>query len=123
MPAGTGGQRGGRSAGAAMLVTFGWHRAATNPSPDETRGHALTLGLALLNRIPVVRTVLGAVMLAGAGYHLARRQRIPPPLAATTPGEGTGAAIDGGSPVRHLGGTRDRRLPATGLAARMAVAP
>jgi amino acid transporter len=80
--------------GAGMLVNFAWHRAATNPAPDET-GHALSLGLTILNRIPVLWTVFGAVMLVGAGYYLTRRPRIPAPLADRPPGEDSDGTNDG----------------------------
>jgi len=62
-----------------MLINFLWHRAATNPKPNETSG-TLDFGVAFLNKIPILWSVLGAVLILGAIYYLARSSKIPSPV-------------------------------------------
>jgi len=55
--------------GGAMLVNFAWPRAASNPEPRQTAG-PLSLGLAFLNRIPILWTVLVVIVVIGVLYYL-----------------------------------------------------
>ena len=50
--------------GGAMLINFMWHRVATNPKPDETDG-LLDFGIDFLNKIPILWSVLGVVLIVG----------------------------------------------------------
>jgi len=76
--------------GGSMLINFMWHRVATNPKPSETDG-VLDFGIDFLNKIPILWSVLGAVLILGAIYYAARRSKIPSPVrsadraAAATP--------------------------------------
>jgi hypothetical protein len=54
--------------GGAMLINFAWPRAASNPEPNQTAG-ALSLGINFLNKIPILYTVLGAVLIVGVIYY------------------------------------------------------
>jgi hypothetical protein len=62
-----------------MLINFAWHRVATNPKPNETDG-VLDFGLDFLNKIPILWSVLGAVLIVGGIYYAARSSKIPSPL-------------------------------------------
>jgi hypothetical protein len=62
--------------GGAMLVNFAWPRASSNPTPDQTAG-ALSLGVGLLNRIPILYSVFALVVIIGALYYLAVEHRRP----------------------------------------------
>jgi amino acid transporter len=76
--------------GGSMLINFMWHRVATNPTPNETDG-VLDFGIDFLNDIPILWSVLGAVLILGAIYYAARSSKIPSPVrdaeqaAAATP--------------------------------------
>src|SRR5215211_6187414 len=76
--------------GGSMLINFMWHRVATNPKPSETDG-VLDFGVDFLNKIPILWSVLGAVLIIGAVYYAARSSKIPSPVqsadraAAATP--------------------------------------
>src|SRR4029078_4122098 len=65
--------------GGAMMVNFLWHRVATNPQPDETAG-VLDFNIDCLNKIPILWSVLGAVLILGAIYYGARSSKIPSPV-------------------------------------------
>jgi amino acid transporter len=54
--------------GGAMLINFAWPRAASNPEPNQTAG-ALSLGIGFLNKIPILYSVLGAVLIVGVIYY------------------------------------------------------
>ncbi len=54
--------------GGAMLINFAWPRAASNPEPNQTAG-ALSLGIAWLNKIPILYTVLLFVVVIGVLYY------------------------------------------------------
>jgi amino acid transporter len=55
--------------GGAMLVNFAWPRAASNPTPNQTLG-ALSLGVGFLNKVPILDSVLGFVVLIGLLYYV-----------------------------------------------------
>ncbi|HXY42762.1 MAG TPA: APC family permease [Acidimicrobiales bacterium] len=65
--------------GVAMIINFAWPRAASNPTPNQTAG-ALSLGLHFLNKIPILYTVLGVVLILGILYYglVQRRKDLPP---------------------------------------------
>jgi amino acid transporter len=65
--------------GGSMMVNFLWHRAATNPKPNETGG-LLDFGISFLNKIPILWLVLGAVLIVGAIYYAFANARIPSPV-------------------------------------------
>jgi hypothetical protein len=65
--------------GGSMMINFLWHRVATNPKPNETDG-VLDFGIDFLNKIPILWSVLGAVLILGAIYYGARSSRIPSPV-------------------------------------------
>ena len=69
----------GLTYGAAMLVNFAWPRGASNPTPKQTAG-ALSLGLSFLNGIPILYSVLGAVLVIGFLYWVLvqRNKNLPP---------------------------------------------
>jgi amino acid transporter len=69
----------GLAYGAAMLVNFAWPRGASNPTPKQTAG-ALSLGLSFLNGIPILYSVLGAVLVIGFLYWVLvqRNKNLPP---------------------------------------------
>jgi amino acid transporter len=69
----------GLTYGGAMLVNFAWPRAASNPTPKQTAG-ALSLGLSFLNGIPILYSVLGAVVIIGFLYFMLvqRNKNLPP---------------------------------------------
>jgi amino acid transporter len=76
--------------GGAMLVNFAWPRAASNPTPNQTAigtsPPALSLGVAFLNKIPILYTVLGVVLILGILYYgLSQRRKNLPPV--TIPAE------------------------------------
>ena len=62
-----------------MLVNFAWPRAASNPEPNQTLG-SLSLGLHWLNKIPILYTVLGFVLIVGVIYYFASARRHPSPI-------------------------------------------
>src|SRR3954449_11482242 len=76
--------------GGAMMINFLWHRVATNTKPNETAG-VLDFNVDFLNKIPILWSVLGAVLILGAIYYAARSSKIPSPVrsadqaAAATP--------------------------------------
>jgi hypothetical protein len=51
-----------------MLVNFAWPRAASNPTPNQTAG-SLSTGLSFLNKVPILYTVLGLILLIGVLYY------------------------------------------------------
>ena len=55
--------------GGAMLVNFAWPRPASNPKPDQTDG-LLSFGWNILNKIPILWTVVVGIALIGAIYYL-----------------------------------------------------
>lgn len=65
--------------GGGMLVNFAWPRAASNPEPRQTAG-ALSLGLAFLNRIPILYTVFVFILLLGVIYYFGWEVRKPLPV-------------------------------------------
>jgi urea carboxylase system permease len=65
--------------GGAMLVNFAWPRAASNPEPNQTGGY-LSFGVGFLNKIPILYTVLGGVLILGILYYLASEIRKPLPV-------------------------------------------
>jgi hypothetical protein len=65
--------------GGAMLINFAWPRAASNPEPNQTLG-ALSLGVGFLNKIPILYTVLGAVLIVGIIYYLVSEVKKPLPV-------------------------------------------
>jgi amino acid transporter len=65
--------------GGSMLVNFAWPRAASNPEPNQTLG-SLSLGLLWLNKIPILYTVLGFVLIVGVIYYFASARRHPSPI-------------------------------------------
>jgi amino acid transporter len=65
--------------GGAMMINFLWHRVATNPKPNETAG-VLDFNIDFLNKIPILWSVLGAVLILGALYYGARSSKIPSPV-------------------------------------------
>ena len=77
--------------GGAMMINFLWHRVATNPKPNETAG-VLDFNVDFLNKIPILWSVLGAVLILGGIYYAARSSKIPSPVvaedAAATPATG-----------------------------------
>jgi amino acid transporter len=77
--------------GGSMMINFLWHRVATNPKPEETDG-VLDFGLDFLNKIPILWSVLGAVVILGAIYYAARSSRIPSPVRSAEQAE---AAVPG----------------------------
>jgi amino acid transporter len=62
--------------GGAMIVNFAWPRAASNPKPDQTAG-LLSLGWSVLNKIPILWTVVIGIVIIGAVYYLAAGRRQP----------------------------------------------
>ena len=69
--------------GGSMLINFMWHRVATNPKPEETDG-VLDFSIDFLNKIPILWSVLGAVLILGAIYYGARSSKIPSPVRSRT---------------------------------------
>ena len=65
--------------GGAMLVNFAWPRAASNPTPNQTLG-SLSLGLHFLNKIPILYTVLGFILIIGIIYYAIFEVRKPLPV-------------------------------------------
>jgi chromate transport protein ChrA len=65
--------------GGAMLINFAWPRAASNPEPNQTAG-ALSLGIAFLNKIPILYTVLAVILIIGVLYFFLVQERkdLPP---------------------------------------------
>jgi len=55
--------------GGAMLVNFAWPRAASNPTPNQTLG-SLSFGISFLNKVPILDSVLGFVVLIGLLYYV-----------------------------------------------------
>jgi amino acid transporter len=55
--------------GGAMLINFAWPRAASNPEPSQTGG-LLSLGIDFLDKIPILWTVLGVIVIIGLIYYL-----------------------------------------------------
>jgi urea carboxylase system permease len=65
--------------GAAMLVNFAWPRPASNPTPNQTLG-SLSLGIHFLNKIPILYTVLGFILIIGIIYYALFEVRKPLPV-------------------------------------------
>jgi urea carboxylase system permease len=65
--------------GGSMLVNFAWPRAASNPEPVQTLG-SLSLGMHWLNKIPILYSVLGFVLIIGVIYYYAAARRHPEPI-------------------------------------------
>jgi len=65
--------------GGAMLVNFAWPRAESNPEPSQTAG-ALSLGVAFLNKIPILYTVLAFLLIIGVLYYFIWEVRKPLPV-------------------------------------------
>ena len=78
--------------GGAMLVNFAWPRAASNPKPEQTGG-LLSFGWSVLNKIPILWTVVVGIAVIGAIYYLVagRRKAFTPvvPPAEEVPVAGT----------------------------------
>jgi hypothetical protein len=74
--------------GGAMILNFAWPRAASNPTPNQTTPLPTTavphpgplLKLGFLDGIPVLYTVLGAVLVLGIIYYplFQVRKNLPP---------------------------------------------
>ena len=62
--------------GGAMLINFAWPRAASNPTPNQTGG-ALSTGIGALNKVPILYTVLGVILLIGVLYYFLFEIRKP----------------------------------------------
>jgi urea carboxylase system permease len=62
--------------GGSMLVNFAWPRAASNPTPNQTLG-ALSTGIGELNKVPILYTVLGVILIIGALYYFLFEIRKP----------------------------------------------
>jgi urea carboxylase system permease len=62
--------------GGAMIINFAWPRAASNPTPNQTLG-SLSLGVAFLNKIPILYTVFFFFVIIGAIYYFAWEVRKP----------------------------------------------
>jgi amino acid transporter len=62
--------------GGSMLVNFAWPRAASNPTPNQTLG-ALSTGIGELNKVPILYTVLGIILIVGALYYFLFEIRKP----------------------------------------------
>ena len=62
--------------GGAMLVNFAWTRAASNPTPNQTLG-ALSTGISELNKVPILYTVLGVILVIGVLYYFFAEVRKP----------------------------------------------
>jgi len=69
--------------GVGMLVNFAWHRAATNPKPEELPG-TLEFGWSFIDGIPILWLVLAAVLIVGSIYYWIRRAQIPSPVVTET---------------------------------------
>jgi amino acid transporter len=87
----------GLAYGGTMLVNFAWPRAASNPRPNQTLG-ALSLGVGWLNKIPILYTVLAAVLIVGILYYALGQSRkdlppvvIPPESGPVLPGNAESA--------------------------------
>jgi urea carboxylase system permease len=65
--------------GGAMLINFAWPRAASNPEPDQTDG-LVHFGIGWLDRIPLLYSVLGLVMIIGVIYYFLSEVRKPLPV-------------------------------------------
>jgi hypothetical protein len=65
--------------GGAMLINFAWPRAASNPEPDQTGG-LVHFGIGWLDRIPLLYSVLGLVMIIGVIYYFLSEVRKPLPV-------------------------------------------
>ncbi len=79
----------GLAYGAAMLVNFGWPRAASNPEPRQTvvsGSQLLNLHWRFLNDVPILWTVFIVIIAIGALYYLitGRRKRF---AAVTVPAD------------------------------------
>jgi hypothetical protein len=75
--------------GGGMLINFAWPRAFSNPEPSQTLG-ALSLGIHFLNNIPILYTVLGAILIVGVIYYFVSEVRKPLPV---NPPAETGAFV------------------------------
>jgi amino acid transporter len=62
--------------GGAMIVNFAWPRAVSNPKPEQTAG-ALGLGWSVLDKIPILWTVVIVIVIIGGAYYLAAGRRRP----------------------------------------------
>jgi amino acid transporter len=62
--------------GGSMLVNFAWPRPASNPTPNQTLG-ALSTGIHELNKVPILYTVLGVIVIIGAIYYFLFEIRKP----------------------------------------------
>jgi amino acid transporter len=62
--------------GGAMIVNFAWPRAISDPKPDQTNG-ALGLGWSVLDKIPILWTVVIGIVIIGVIYYLAAGRRQP----------------------------------------------
>jgi urea carboxylase system permease len=71
--------------GGSMLVNFAWPRAASNPTPNQTGG-ALSTGIGELNKVPILYTVLGLILLIGVLYYFFAEVR-KPKVAIVSPAE------------------------------------
>jgi urea carboxylase system permease len=73
--------------GGAMLINFAWPRVASNPTPNQTGG-ALSTGISLLNKVPILYLVLGIILIIGILYYFI--VEVHKPLPVNPPAE-TGA--------------------------------
>ncbi|HEY1619678.1 MAG TPA: amino acid permease, partial [Streptosporangiaceae bacterium] len=82
--------------GGAMLVNFAWPRIQSNMTPNQTDG-LLDFHIGFLNKIPVLWTVLGVILIIGIVYYLAagRRKSVAPVITPEPDDPAGGAAADG----------------------------
>jgi hypothetical protein len=59
-----------------MLVNFAWPRVDSNPTPNQT-GVALSTGIGELNKVPILYTVLGVILIIGVLYYFLAEVRKP----------------------------------------------
>ena len=62
--------------GGGMLINFAWPRAFSNPTPNQTAG-ALSTGISFLNKVPILYTVLGLILIIGLLYYFLFEVRKP----------------------------------------------
>jgi len=62
--------------GGGMLINFAIPRAFSNPTPNQTAG-ALSTGIGFLNKVPILYTVLGIILIIGVLYYFLFEIRKP----------------------------------------------
>ncbi len=91
--------------GGAMLVNFAWPRIQSNMTPNQTGG-LLDFHIGFLNKIPVLWTVLGVILIIGIVYYLAagRRKAVAPIMTPAPDDPADGPAADGPLPAAGAAG-------------------